>query len=549
MRRFLTASVVLLLFLLATGSDALLAQATKTPSQSADHHAAAPATKEEVEALRSAVAAQQQTIEELRMMVQQLVKQQASGEPQLVNAAIVQSQQGGKPLAVAQKSEEQPSKKIQRIPGDELKFSVGGGEVQLYGHADVSFDYVDNGITAQREAGPEGPLCTFCNNGWLAQVSSNLSYFGFRGERKVTPWLTGIFQVETEIPYSATPGPTTDAQVKAGWGSRDTFVGVKGDWGAIKIGKEDAPYKRTKARLDPFINSIGDSRSIMGNSGGDNRAEFDTRIPHALWYESPTYKGFYTTVLFSPGQNRAIDNSVLARPEPNCTGGNDAPCTDGGAGNQLSAAVTYTNGPFYAVVAYEHHAKVNRTGDEAPDANGIIPSVGVADESAFNVGAQYRIKPTRTTVNFIYENLKRYAAALPGFSVDPRFNERTRPLATWLAVTQQITPKDDFNVGWAHAGRTPGDPGGQINQPIPSVLNLAGPIDNRSNLIDVGLKHRFDKKMTTYFVFARQMNHQGAHYDLGANGHGAVVDRADAAGNSFTGRTHTGVSGGLTYDF
>jgi predicted porin len=300
----------------------------------------------------------------------------------------------------------------------------------------------------------------------------------------------------------------------------------------------------------------------MGNSGGDNRAEFDTRIPHAIWYESPTYKGFNASVLFSPGQNRALDNSVLARAEPNCTGGNDEPCTDGGAGNQLSTALTYTKGPFYLVAGYEHHAKVNRTGDEGGAAGGIpcpatgpCPppgSVGVADESAFDVGAQYTFKPTRTTVNFIYEKLKRYACAVPApecVAVDPAFNERSRPNATWLAFTQQITEKDDFNVGWAHAGRTPGDPGGQINQPIPSVLNLAGPIDNRTNLVDAGLKHRFSKKMTTYFVFARQMNHQGAHYDLGANGHGAVVDREDAAGNSFTGRTHTAVSGGLTYDF
>src|SRR5437870_13485243 len=92
MRRSLAACVVLLMFLLATSSVALLAQATKTPSRSADHHAAAPATKDEVEALRGQVAAQQETIEELRAMVQRLASQQSSGEPQVVNAAFVQSQ-------------------------------------------------------------------------------------------------------------------------------------------------------------------------------------------------------------------------------------------------------------------------------------------------------------------------------------------------------------------------------------------------------------------------------------------------------------------------
>ena len=64
MRRCLTAFVVL--SLLAISPVALLAQVTKNPNQSVDQHAAAPATKDEVEALRSEVAAQQETIEELK---------------------------------------------------------------------------------------------------------------------------------------------------------------------------------------------------------------------------------------------------------------------------------------------------------------------------------------------------------------------------------------------------------------------------------------------------------------------------------------------------
>jgi len=489
------------------------------------------ATKEEVEKLRREVA-------ELRAMIQRLVEanqQQTAGVPRLVQVSAVQPVAAANPREIAQGDKQAGQKKEQPT---ELKFSVGGGEVQLYGHADVSFDYVDNGLA--NRVGAVG------NNGWLSQLSSNLSNFGIRGSRRLTPYLTGVFQIETEVSFSATPGPSTDAQVKQGVGSRDTYVGVQGDWGAVKYGKEDAPYKRSVARMDPFINSIGDNRSIMGNSGGDNRAEFKTRVPHALWYESPKIKGFNASVLWSPGQNRATDNSIKARAEPNCTGGNDPPCNDGGFGNVLSTVVSYTNGPLYLIAAYEHHAKVNRTGDEGGSAVPGIPppgSVGIADESAFEAGAQYAFKPTHTTVSFLYEKLKRYAPAAPAF------NERSRPNATWLAFVQKITSTDDFNFGWAHAGKTPGDPGGQFNQPG-CCVNLAGPIDNRSNLIDIGYKHHFsDKRTTAYFVFAQQMNHQGAHYDLGANGHGAVVYRQDAVGNSFTGLTHRGGSVGLTYDF
>jgi len=43
----------------------------------------------------------------------------------------------------------------------------------------------------------------------------------------------------------------------------------------------------------------------MGNTGGDNRVEFGTRLDHALWYESPKFGGgFQFNALFAPGQNR-----------------------------------------------------------------------------------------------------------------------------------------------------------------------------------------------------------------------------------------------------
>src|SRR5712692_1881083 len=400
------------------------------PADDGTRAASSSATKQEVEQLRQEVA-------ELKAAIQRLllVNQQGTTAPRLVQVSAVQPE--GQTVT-AQAATAAPAKDQQKPP-TELKFPVGGGEVQVYGHADVSFDYVDNGLS--NRFGAVG------NNGWLAQASSNLSYFGVRGSRKLTPYLTGIFQIETEVAFSSTPGPTSDAQVKQGLGSRDTYVGVRGDWGAIKIGKEDAPYKRSTARMDPFINSIGDSRSIMGNSGGDNRSEFNTRQSHALWYESPKFKDFYASVLWSPGQNRSIDNIITPRAEPICAGGNDPPCNDGSWGNILSAVLSYTHGPLYAFTAYEHHAKVNRTGDElASIADPTIPpagSVGIADESAWKVGAQYELKPTRTTANFFYEKLKRYAPAVPAF------NERSRPNATWLAITQKMTPADDLNLGWA----------------------------------------------------------------------------------------------------
>jgi predicted porin len=422
-------------------------------------------------------------------------------------------------------------------PNSGLTFEVGAGEIQLYGHADLSVDYVNNGLSGR--FGAEG------NNGWLTQEASNLSYFGVRGSRPLTKDLKGLFQFETEVAYVNTPGPTSDAQIKQGLGSRNSYLGLQGSWGAAKIGKSDAPYKTSTSRLDPFSSTLGDYNSIMGNSGGDNRAEFDTRVAHAIWYESPRFSGFNVNIMASPGQNRSDDNSVIARGEPNCTGGNQPPCGDGSFGNLWSGSVSYTQGPLYLTAAYEHHSKVNRTGDEGGSGDAGIPppgSVGVANESAFKVGGQYQFKSIGTTIDAAWERLKRDAP-------DDNFNERTRHNATWLALTQRVTPMDDINLGWAHAGKTPGNPGAAITA-TDSLFNAAGPVDNEANMYAVGYKHHFsDNKTTVYVIGAEVKNHSGGHYDLGASGHGNVVDCKDSTGACFAGTTIKAISAGMTYDF
>ena len=109
MRRFLTVFAVLVLLVLVPDCLPLFAQGDGAGGASADPRAfsvSPAASKEEVAELRNQVAAQQQTIEELKAMVQQLVKQQAPGDAHVVNAAIIQQQPAevDGPLDVAEKS-------------------------------------------------------------------------------------------------------------------------------------------------------------------------------------------------------------------------------------------------------------------------------------------------------------------------------------------------------------------------------------------------------------------------------------------------------------
>jgi predicted porin len=596
MRRSLITSLVVVVCLGMLGLPSFAEEPATPADKSAKPYSssATGASKDEVDQLRGALASQQKamesqqkTIEELKTMVSVLAQRLGTTDAHFLPASGTQGAHvqtlgynvSGDPLgglaSLGQTAQSNlvPQNAPEKKPSNNLEWTVGGTRVQIYGHSDVSYDYVDNGISAAMEAtnpllGPTGAIRG--NNGWLGQLSSNLSYFGVRGSHKINDYLTGVFQFETEVMMSDTPGPTSDLQCKYCLGSRDTYVGISGPWGAIKMGKEDAPYKKTTTgEFDPFINTIGDQRSIIGNSGGDNRAEFMGRVSHAIWYETPTHKGLYASILFAPNQNRSSDNGGYPRGEPNCAGGNGAftlswanrgnvpevvvgpntnPCNDGAFGNVLSAAATYRGHGLYAFGGYEHHAQVNRLGD----------LVGVADEAAWKFGGEYTIKATGTTPSFVYEKLKHYGATAISAAdgqptVLPGLDERSRPNATWLAVRQKLTKNDTLNFSWIYAGKTPGDPGFCTAFSEDGNTCLAAPpvhtVNNSSNMYAAGVKHRWSRNMTSYFVYARQANHPDAHYDLGAVGHGIVVDKKDFTGFSFNGTRLQGLSGGLTFDF
>jgi predicted porin len=447
---------------------------------------------------------------------------------------------------------------VERKPGDALTFLVpGGGEVTLYGNLDLSFDYTTKGLKSDygdMGGQPVGKM------GWQPAISTNLSYLGVKGVHPLQPNLNFIWQLEAGIDVSATPGTkqttsNVSDQVNGALFSRNSFIGFSGkDWGAAMIGKSETPYKTSTDRLNPFSGMIGDYRVIMGNTGGDNRVEFGLRAAHAIWYESPSWSGVSFKAMYAPGQNRDDTSSIVASAEPDCTGGNvpgsgalPPTCNDGSFGDLYSVSLSYAAGPLYLTGAYEMHRNVNRTSD--------LPNLDprdVGDEDAYKFGAQYTFA-TKTTVNALWERTHRSIPADLQFQ-----NERTRPNAYWLALTQVLTPKDNVSLGWAHAGSTPGDPG-QHNTP-----GGANP-DNSANMYTIAFRHAIDRSLTAYIDYAMTDNHRDAHYDLGAGGHGVTTDCHDSTPmaafdpttggvsndgpHCFAGGKLQGVSAGVAYRF
>jgi predicted porin len=504
---------------------------------------------------------------------------------------------------------------LEHKKGNPLTFYTPGGEITAYGNFDISFDdttkaFGGNVNTNPAFTGGSEPF-PIGNFGWLPAISTNISYLGVRGFQRLPNFpLNFVYQLEVGYDISATPGlKQTNSQisdnVNGALFNRNTYVGFASpEFGAIKIGKTTAPYENSTGGFNPFAGQIGDMRVIMGNTGGDNRVEFATRLEHSIWYESPTIGGFQWNFLFSPGQNRSSISDNIPAGSSDCAGGNDPTsgglfpngCNDGAFSNAISTNLSYTNGPFYATVAYERHFKVNRQSDLSgiygvgsavnnvptfllvtPFVNGNGPfgafpnatqlaafNADVADEDAFKVAALYTFA-TKTTVGGIFEMLHRYVPPLIQFQ-----NERTRN-GTWLFLTQELTPIDSISFGWAHAFNANGDPGQHnsitTNIPVPGTTGancgaacglLVVANDNHADMVTSTYKHKFSENLTWYTAVAATINGPNAHYDLGAGGRGITTDCHSAFGASggiesvphcWVGPTLAGASTGIQWRF
>jgi predicted porin len=545
----------------------------------------------QTQALREQMRIMQQQMQEMQRKLDALSQQQAAPPP--VAAATVP------PPAKKEPAEPLFEKFLKGFYGT-LDVSVDDTTKGMNGFVAYGYDLVDpanpnSGYVrrASPKAGGAGPVGRV---GYMPALSTNKSVIGYRGSHKIGDLTTDfIYQIETQPAITSAPGLNTSQYqqsnvTKAGIGYGDTFVGLSGNsWGKFKIGTTYSPYKKSTDRMNPFSGMLGDYAVVMGNSGGDNRVEFGTRLDHSIWYESPKIGDVFSfDALISPGQNRTYNNVVQSSGSPDCNGGNQPGsgnlllnCDDGGFDDAFSVDIKFEAGPIYATAAYEIHKRVNRNSDGIGSNHpiygylqstnsplldfatynflvGEFPGVAandgysppyltdIGDESAYKAGVQYTF-PFGLAVSGIYEYMKRDLPPELKFQ-----NERQRN-GLWFALSQDFSANDNFSVGWAHAGATPGDPGGQHN------YNPTRP-DNSANMFTAAWKHRFDKSLYWYLDAAETINKANAHYDIGAGGRGlttdchdatntTVIDYSSAGNTTWGGCREIGFSTGVNYKF
>ncbi|ENW31888.1 MULTISPECIES: porin [Acinetobacter] len=223
---------------------------------------------------------------------------------------------------------------------------AAAADVKVYGRAHVSLDYLDDGQD-YNEVG----------------LSSNSSRLGFKAEQKLENGMTVFGQIEQEINFAS--GSAND---DVEFATRDTFVGLKGDFGQARIGRFDSPFKVARGPVNFFGDMVGDVRNVtrVGN------LRFDERNANTIEYKSPKFGGGF---------------NVLGAMSLHETNSPDA--TKDGAKDKDKAydlALTYKEGKVDFAAAYEHYEEEAARGER--DGFRIAGAYKITPE--FNLGGLYQ---------------------------------------------------------------------------------------------------------------------------------------------------------------
>lgn len=214
----------------------------------------------------------------------------------------------------------------------------------LYGKMNVTLDSIEDTAAV--------------TDAWY--LNSNASRLGIKGESETgVASLKGIYQAEYEIDVAgdaATP-----------FAQRNIYVGLKGGFGTVRMGKFDTPLKEAQGKVDQFNDLNGDIKNIMPG---------ETRAANIVQYSTPKLADMLTiNVALMPAENTDVDGQA----------GNED-----GIADSVSASLLFESGAFYAALAMDSNMPGKGFVDSLPtvsDRADIIRLVAGYKADSFELGA------------------------------------------------------------------------------------------------------------------------------------------------------------------
>lgn len=152
-------------------------------------------------------------------------------------------------------------------------------ELDFYGKANVSFQNSDDG------------------SGSTTEVRSNASRVGVKGSEDIDENLKAIFQLEFETsPDDGDSSGQTFTQ-------RNIYVGLQGNFGTVKAGKFDSPFKESQNKVDLFNDLEGDIANMITVN--------DNRPSNVVAYVSPEAP-IVAYIAYISSEDPDVDNGISA---------------------------------------------------------------------------------------------------------------------------------------------------------------------------------------------------------------------------------------------
>ncbi len=336
-------------------------------------------------------------------------------------------------------------------------------------------------------------------------VDSLNSRLGFRGREDLGGGLRAVWQIENQVPLDN--GGSDGVLAK-----RDSFVGLGGGFGTVRLGNMDTVYKNTG---DPIRfmglasgNFVSTSNIISkAGIGTSSTSSFNLRQKNSVVYNSPQLGGVQVSAQYSPDETRTGNlNAYLA-----------------------SFGVSYRVGGLSVGLAHEIHNDFFGGSNNVPAA--------IANSTSGTTDVRSKDRATRAAVMY------GFAATRIGLDVSQIEYKETGPIAsghfedykhkTWALVWEQRWG-GPWRTVVAYASSAAG------------TCSLAGGVacdthGLNGKLIALGGEYSFSKRTALFVLAARLTNGESATYNN--------LSQNPAAPDVPTGADITQIAFGVRHDF
>ena len=298
--------------------------------------------------------------------------------------------------------------------------------------ADVTlYGTVKAGVEVSRTKTTEGNVST--KDRTATEIADFGSKIGFRGHEHLGNNLNAIWQVEQSASIDGT---------KAGWGTRESFIGLEGGFGKIRAGKLNTALKDSGDNVNAWESGSANEDVLqVSKIGRVESREISVR------YDSPVFAGFSGSVQYVPRDNANTKDkhthAVKSR-------------------ESYHAGLNYENAGFFGQYAGSFAKYADLNDDAERVAVGTANSNPVKDYQVHRVVAGYDANNLYVSVAGQYEAAKNN----DGSANNGKKHEQTQVAATAAYRLGNVTPRVSYAHGFKAKVNDVKQEGSQYDQVI-----------------------------------------------------------------------------------